>query len=104
MSRKELEPIEEGLRKLDLDIPVFIVSINKTESQDIVAFDESWDELMPTSGTFINIGWNKYLLFNNTRYKGGKFNGSDGYPFFLSKSKSPVQMKNKAKTQESLRN
>ncbi len=81
MSRKELEPIEEGLRKLDLDIPVFIVSINKTESHDIVAFDESWDELMPTSGTFINIGWNKYLLFNNTRYKGGKFNGSDGYPF-----------------------
>lgn len=81
MSQKELEPIEEGLKNLGLDIPVFIVSINKTESHDIVAFDNNWNKLMPESGTYINIGWNKFLLFNNTRYNSDSFKDSDGFPF-----------------------
>jgi hypothetical protein len=82
MSDKELEPIERGLNQLGLDIPVFIVTINKTESQDIIAFDKSWPELLPLSGTYINIGSNKYLLCNNTRYSlSGQYKASDGYPF-----------------------
>lgn len=82
MSKKELEPIEKGLNNLGLDIPVFILSINKTESRDIVAFDNNWTGLMPVSGTFINIGYNRFLLFNNTRYNNnGSFNPWDGYPF-----------------------
>lgn len=81
MSQKELQPIEDGLRKLGLDIPVFIISINKTESQDIVAFDDDWQELMPLSGTFINLGKGKYLLFNNTRYHGEIHKAHEGYPF-----------------------
>jgi hypothetical protein len=82
MSKEELEPIENGLNDLGLDIPVFILSINKTESHDIVAFDKNWSDLMPQSGTFINLGFNRFLLFNNTRYSSnGKFNSNDGYPF-----------------------
>jgi len=81
MSRKELNPIEEALRKLKLDIPVFIVTVHKTESSDLVAFDHSWANLMPESGTFINIGRNKYLLFNNSRYDGQEFDEFEGYPF-----------------------
>lgn len=81
MSQKELDPIEKGLKNLGLEIPVFIVSINKTESHDIVAFDNDWSKLMPESGTYINIGWNKYLLFNNTRYNSNNFRDSDGFPF-----------------------
>lgn len=81
MSQKDLQPIEDGLRKLGLDIPVFIISINKTESQDIVAFDDDWQELMPLSGTFINLGKGKYLLFNNTRYYGEVHKAHEGYPF-----------------------
>lgn len=81
MGREELEPIEEGLKDLGLEIPVFIVSINKTESKDIVAFDENWKEHMPISGTYINIGFNKFLLFNNTRYSENTFNRNDGFPF-----------------------
>lgn len=81
MSGAELAPIEEGLKRLGLDIPVFIVSINKTESSDIVAFDLGWQDLMPLSGTYINIGYNKFLLFNNTRYNNYKYNSFDGYPF-----------------------
>lgn len=82
MSRKELEPIEEGLNNLDLNIPVFIVSINKTESHDIVAFDNGSKELMPLSGTYINVGANQYLLFNNVRYfENSRIGAIDGYPF-----------------------
>ncbi|MEQ9403572.1 MAG: Piwi domain-containing protein [Cyclobacteriaceae bacterium] len=81
MSQRELQPIEDGLRELELDIPIYIVSINKTESQDIVAFDNDWSELMPLSGTFINLGKGKYLLFNNTRYYGEVHKSHEGYPF-----------------------
>lgn len=80
MSQEELRPIEEGLRQLDLNIPVYIISINKTESQDIVAFDKNWEGLMPESGTFINLGRNKFLLFNNTRY-GITHKAHEGFPF-----------------------
>lgn len=84
MSKKELRPIEKGLKELNIKIPVFIVSINKTESRDIVVFDNNWEGLMPESGKFVKVGYNKYLLFNNTRYSGAKSNyykGSDGWPF-----------------------
>src|SRR5690554_515514 len=81
MGRAELEPIENGLKRLGLSIPVFIVSINKTETSDIVAFDLNWKDLMPLSGTYINIGFNKFLLFNNTRYSTKFFKYSDGFPF-----------------------
>ena len=81
MRQDELEPIETGLKRLGLGIPVFIVSINKTVSSDIVAFDLDWKDLMPLSGTYINIGYNKFLLFNNTRYSNNNFNFYDGFPF-----------------------
>ncbi len=81
MSEVELQHIEKALNEMDLPIPVFILSINKTESEDIVAFDRSWKDLMPISGTYINIGNSKYLLFNNTRYPDGSFSKTDGFPF-----------------------
>lgn len=87
MGKEEVKPIEEALARLDLDIPIFIVSINKTESRDFVAFDNDWEELMPLSGKYINIGRNRFLLFNNTRYVAeGKFSAADGFPF-------PVKLK-----------
>jgi len=86
MNNKEVEPIENGLTSLNLDIPVFIVTINKTESSDYVAFDLDWKDLMPVSGTFINLGCNRFLLFNNTRYSSSEFNAHDGYSF-------PVKLK-----------
>lgn len=84
LSEDELTPIELALKELQFlkAIPVFIVSINKTEAKDITAFDmkKSNPDLMPYSGTYINIGHNKYLLFNNSRYVSG-FNAMDGFPF-----------------------
>lgn len=81
MSEKELFPIMNALKDLGLSIPVIIISINKTEAEDIVAFDGNWNQLMPLSGTYINIGYHSYLLFNNTRYESHIHSRSEGYPF-----------------------
>lgn len=82
LSEEELEPIERALQEMEFPrpIPVFIVSINKTESTDIVAFDMDFPELMPVSGTYISIGNKKYILFNNARTEEA-FNKHDGYHF-----------------------
>lgn len=101
ISRKhEFKKVEDMLHSLSLDVPVYIVTINKTESEDIVLFDEestyssynlqtrqseSVKSLMPYSGKWVNLGPSKeghrYLLCNNTRYEGEPFSAMDGFPF-----------------------
>lgn len=83
MSIRELEPIEEALKNMGLEIPVFIVSINKTESRDIVAFDNYDPDLMPYSGTYLSIDTNRFILFNNTRYAADPLSVVESYPFPL---------------------
>jgi hypothetical protein len=80
MSYKELKPIQEILHALGLDIPVIIVSINKTESKDYVVFDLACPQLIPNSGSVVHIGYMQYLLCNNTRYGDRMPNGIEGYP------------------------
>ena len=101
MSRKkEFLKIERMLDSLDLKVPVYVVTINKTESEDIVMFDgestytqRDWttrtditkQSLMPFSGRWVNLGatttGHTYLLCNNTRYENGRFSPMDGFPF-----------------------
>lgn len=50
MSDRDLKPIYRVLEKLKLSIPVFVVSINKTESEDYLVFDEEYCDKMPFSG------------------------------------------------------
>lgn len=68
IGKDEIDPIQKVLKTLGLTIPVIIITINKTESSDYVAFDTSNDALMPLSGTIIEIARLKYLLFNNAKY------------------------------------
>ena len=81
MSNRELGPIKKELHEMGLDIPVIIITINKTESKDLVLFDLNCPELIPVSGTFISIGWNQFLLCNNTRYENTLPKSTEGYPF-----------------------
>lgn len=69
LSKKELKPIIDTLHALGLPIPVIVVTINKTESKELLAFDTSNQKLMPYSGTIVKVGAKEYLLFNNTRYE-----------------------------------
>lgn len=82
MSYRELKPILEVLDNLCLpDLPVIIVTINKTESEDLVIFEPGYSECMPLSGTHVNIGRDQYLLCNNTRYySNSKPSITEGFP------------------------
>lgn len=83
MSFEDLKPILKAMDKLNLEVPLYILNINKTDSEDLIAIDNDWHgNLMPKSGTFIRIGNNQYLLFNNSRHTNDKFfNDREGYPF-----------------------
>lgn len=67
IGRKQLKPIEDMLRRLKFDIPVIVISINKTYSESQLAFDEAFPEKMPLNGTFVKIGRQEYLFCNNQR-------------------------------------
>jgi len=92
--KKEASKIMDMLASLNLNIPVYVVSINKTESEDLVLFDSqstysdkngTHQSLMPMSGTWANLGrvreGYRYLLCNNTRYGDDRFRATDGFPF-----------------------
>ena len=83
MSYEELKPIIEGMHSLGLKVPLYILNINKTEAEDIIAYDLNWNKkLMPVSGTYIRISENQFLLFNNARYPNSqRYADTDGYPF-----------------------
>ena len=81
LGRREEEPIRKVLKKLNLNIPYVVLTINETQSNDYVLFDKSFDGKMPQSGTFIKIRWNEFLLCNNTRYSQNTKTRIDGFPF-----------------------
>ncbi len=84
LSKKELIPIEKALSKLGLSIPVVVLSVNKTFSEDLVGFDLSKSHNMPLSGTFMQLSDSQYLLYNNQLMTGKEtICEREGYPFPL---------------------
>jgi hypothetical protein len=92
--RHEASRIMDMLNHLGLDIPVYVVTINKTESEDIVLFDgcstyvngnTTLPSLMPMSGRWLKLGLvregYRFLLCNNTRCENESFRPTDGFPF-----------------------
>lgn len=103
MSKNEMDTIIEELEKLGGSYTIFIVSINKTEAEDIVAFDENSEDRMPIGGTYIRIGQSKYLLFNNNRREGVKVSVFDGFPFLVKmkiQCTDPERLKDSAEIKE----
>ncbi len=41
-----------------IDIPVSVVTINKTESKELIGFDLNSSGKMPVSGTYVKVGFN----------------------------------------------
>jgi hypothetical protein len=92
MSQKELQPIYEVLHNFKWEIPVIVITINKTISNDYVAFDLDSPNLMPKSGTILPIGTNQYLLFNNTRYSSIESVNDNPFPIKLTFSASDEEI------------
>lgn len=69
MSKDDWKPILRMLKGLNYEIPIIVATIFKTETKDIVAFDNNCADLMPLSGTYIEIDHNTFLLYNNAKHK-----------------------------------
>lgn len=86
MREDEVKVIEKMLYGLKLgDIPIYIVTINKTEAEDLIVFDNAFKARMPYSGRYVDLGNGTFLLCNNTRYDGSSAK-IESYPF-------PVKLK-----------
>jgi hypothetical protein len=67
--RDEVESIHKLIREeFRFNLPFAVVEINDTKEKTDLCFDVEKDYGMPTSGTFIQLRNNEYLLFNNLRY------------------------------------
>ena len=54
---------------MTLPIPFAVVEVNDSKSKLEICFDVEYDMGMPESGTYVRVGNNEYLLFNNNRYQ-----------------------------------
>ena len=84
LSEEEAEEIEAVLKEVELDIPFVVLTINDTKSKDYLFFDVSYKEIMPVSGTIIEIKSNtEFLLANNERYSETQLYSIRKFPFPL---------------------
>src|SRR5690606_17071104 len=69
-SGKEIDAIDKLLKSdLGLKIPYAIVEVNDTRSKLDICFDMDYKFMIPKSGTYVKVGFDEYLLFNNSRYR-----------------------------------
>lgn len=67
---KEIKNIEVLLKdEMNLPTPFAVVEVNDSKTKMEVCFDAEYSMGMPESGTYVKVGWNEYLLFNNNRYQ-----------------------------------
>ncbi len=89
MSNREAEPITKLLHTLNYTIPIVVVTINKTESQDFVAFNPDAQDLMPISGTFVKVRKNQYLIYNSAKYN-EQYSSEKGWKDYLFPIKATI--------------
>jgi len=84
LSDEEAEEIEKVLKEVNLNIPFIVLTINDTKSKDYLFFDVSYKDIMPVSGTIIEIkNKTEYLLANNERHSEKQLYSIRKFPFPL---------------------
>lgn len=68
LRREEGEQIEMMLKQNGLQCPVYVVNMVTAVNDDLIAFDTSKSDYMPTSGTYVHLRGSQFLLYNNERY------------------------------------
>ncbi len=84
LSDEEAEEIENVLKDVQLNIPYIVLTINDTKSKDYLFFDVSSKDIMPVSGTIVEIKHqSEYLLANNERHSETQMYSIRKFPFPL---------------------
>lgn len=68
LRRDEGEQIEMMLKQNGLQCPVFVVNMVTAVNDDLIAFDNTKNDYMPLSGTYVHLRNTQFLLYNNERY------------------------------------
>lgn len=79
MSKKEARVIRDALSELKLDIPLVVLTIHKTGSNDLVLTDTSVNHRLPKSSIYYRSGHRQFILCNNARFDEGE--KLRAYPF-----------------------
>jgi hypothetical protein len=84
LSDEEAHEIENVLKEVNLSIPFIVLTINDTKSKDYLFFDVASKDIMPVSGTIIEIkNKTEYLLANNERHSETQLYSIRKFPFPL---------------------
>lgn len=83
LNQFELRTIQRTLSQLNQNIPVIVVTVNKTFSEDVVGFDITSDTLMPVSGNYLILSDFQFLLYNNQLTDNNIPLPKEGFPFPL---------------------
>ncbi len=84
LSDEEAEEIENVLKEVNLNIPYIVLTINDAKSKDYLFFDVASKDIMPVSGTIIEIKpKSEYLLANNERHSESQMYSIKKFPFPL---------------------
>lgn len=73
LSKDDWMPILKMLNEITATVPIIVATIYKTETKDVVAFDNTVKDRMPLSGTYINVDKQTFLLYNNSKYNQADF-------------------------------
>ena len=68
LKKAESEQIEMMLKQNGLQCPVYVVNMVTAVNDDLIAFDNSKNDFMPLSGTYVHLRNTQFLLYNNERY------------------------------------
>ena len=77
----DFHKIHEQLSKISINIPLYVLSIKKNKSHNIVQFDSENKHLIPQSGSYINLGNSTFLLNNSAMYQNTNFSPINGFWF-----------------------
>lgn len=81
MNHKEEKVIQDTLDKLGLKIPYVVLTIVEDRDGSFVPYDPGFGQIIPVSGTCVELKRGTYLLCNNTRYAAATGQKIDDFPF-----------------------
>lgn len=81
MNHKEEKVIQDTLDKLGLKIPYVVLTIVEDRDGSFVPYDPGFAQIIPVSGTCVELKRGTYLLCNNTRYAAATGQKIDDFPF-----------------------
>lgn len=67
ISARELDPLEDLLKEMELNIPLIVIRINRTSENTYLIADHHSPDNLPLNGSYYALGKGEYLLYLNER-------------------------------------